>query len=140
MSMYVFEVLEMVKKAKTKAVKIEILRKNESWALKDVLKGTLDPNVKWLFPKGKVPYTPCQEHNAPTNLLREHKNFKYFVEGSPASRNLSTLKRETMFIGILEGIHPKDSEYLVDMINKKPFGSGLTPKLVNEAFPGLIST
>jgi len=53
---------------------------------------------------------------------------------------MSTLKRERICIELLESIHPEDAELVVSMINKKPFGGGITPKLVNEAFPNLVST
>lgn len=138
MHKYIFEVIEAAKNAKTKHEKIEILRKNESWALKDVIKGTLDPTVEWLLPKGTVPYTPCEEHNAATNLLRQNKKFAYFVRGGKGTQ-VAPFKRESIFIGLLEGVHPKDAELLVNMINKEPFKGGLTPKLINEAFPNLLS-
>lgn len=141
MKKYIFEVINEVKNAKTKKDKIEILKKNESWALKDVLKGTLDPKIDWLLPKGdSVPYTPNEGHNAPSNLLRKNVDFKYFVKGNPTYANMLKIKRETLFIGLLEAIHPSDAELVVSMINKKPFGGGITPKLVNEAFPNLVSS
>jgi hypothetical protein len=137
---YIFEVIDEAKKAKTKKAKLEVLKKNESWALKDILKGTLDPKIDWLIPKGEAPYTPNEGHNAPSNLLKQHKKFQYLVKGVPTYANMSTLKRERICIELLESIHPEDAELVVSMINKKPFGGGITPKLVNEAFPNLVST
>ena len=90
---YVFEVLEEVQKAKTKPEKVTILKKNETWALKDVLRGSIDPVIKWHFPKGEVPYTPSEAHNHPTNLLRENKKFIYFAVGGKGD-NLPAFKRE----------------------------------------------
>jgi hypothetical protein len=133
---YVFEVLEEVQKAKTKPEKVAILKKNETWALKDVLRGSIDPVIKWHFPKGEVPYTPSEAHNHPTNLLRENKKFIYFAVGGKGD-NLPAFKRERLFLGILESVHPKDAELLVDMINKKA-PKGVTKAIVKEAFPGLI--
>jgi len=139
MKMYVHEVIEAVKSAKSKKDKIEILKKNETWALKDILKGTLDPKIQWDLPGGQAPYTPNDGHNAPSNLLKKHKQFKYFVKGGPA-KDMLRLKRETLFIGLLESIHPKDAELVVSMINKEKIGGGITTKLVNEAFPNLVSS
>lgn len=138
MTKYVFEVINEAKSAKSKKEKLEILKKNESWALKDILRGTLDPRIRWKLPEGEVPYTPCQEHNAPSNLLKRNTQFKYFVEGNPQTANMPQYKRESIFIGLLESIHPEDAELVVSMINKKAFGGGITPKLVNEAFPNLV--
>ena len=48
------------------------------------------------------------------------------------------MKRESIFIGLLEGIHPADAEVVLDMIAKKP-PKGITKKLAEEAFSGLLS-
>ena len=131
------EVLDEVNKRKTKAEKIQILKKYESWALKDIIRGSMDTSINWLLPTGAAPpYVPSQEHSTPTSILREHKKFAYFAKGGKGP-NLPMIKRETMFIGILEGIHPEDAKLCVDMINKKT-PKGLTKAIVNEAFPGLL--
>ena len=41
MKKYIFEVLEDVSKAKDKSKKIKILKENETWALKDVIRGSM---------------------------------------------------------------------------------------------------
>ena len=133
----VYEVFEDFSKAKTRAEKVEILKKNETWALKDIIKGSMDPKVEWLLPKGEVPYTPCDAHNHPTTLLKKHKDFKYVVR-SKLAQELPVFKREKIFLGIVESIHPKDAELVCKMINKKKPVDGITPKLVEEAFPGLL--
>jgi hypothetical protein len=137
MVLQVYEVFEKFEKAKTKAEKIQVLKSNESWALKDIIKGSMDPKVEWLLPKGEVPYTPCDAHNAPTSLLKKHKDFKYVVR-SKLAREMPAFKREKIFLGIVESIHPKDAELVCKMINKQKPVSGLTEKLVQEAFPGLL--
>ena len=52
------EVLKKVHNAKTKDKKIQILRENNSDALRMVLKGSFDPNIEWVLPEGTVPYSP----------------------------------------------------------------------------------
>jgi hypothetical protein len=132
----IYEVLQLVSKAKTKKDKIAILKEHESWALKDIIRGSMDSNIIWNLPLGAPPYTPSPEHSAPANLHRENMRFKYFVTGGEGDR-LPAVKREQIFIGILEGIDPNDAELVVDMINKKP-PAGVTRAIVNEAFPGLL--
>ena len=62
--------------------------------------------------------------------------FKYFVKGGPGDK-LQKVKREQMFIGILEGVHPEDAKLVISMINKqKP--NGLSRPIVEEAFPKLL--
>jgi hypothetical protein len=133
----VYEVLDEVKKSRKKEDKVRILKENESWALKDIIKGSMDESVQWNLPGGSPPYTPSEGHNAPTSLFREHKKFKYFVKGVPTSDGMNPIKRESLFIGLIEGIHPEDAKLVIAMINKtKP--AGLTKPLVDEAFPGLV--
>lgn len=133
---FIYEVLEQVAKAKKKEDKIKILKENESWALKDIIMGSIDTSVKWLLPAGTPPYTACEEQSVPTNLLRENTKFKYFVKGGPGEK-MQPVKRESIFIGILEGIHPKDAELVIAMKNKQKI-PGLSRPIVEEAFPGLL--
>jgi hypothetical protein len=132
----VHEVLEEVRKKKSKKDKVAILKENETWALKDVIRGSMDPTVKWHLPGGTPPYTASEEHNCPANLHRENVKFAYLVKGGKGEE-LPAFKRENIFIGMLEGVHPKDAELLVAMINKET-PKGLTKAVVEEAFPGLL--
>ncbi len=136
MKQFVYEVLEEVAKAKKKEDKIRILKENESWALKDIIMGSMDTSIKWNLPGGMPPYTACEEHSAPTNLLRENTKFKYFVKGGPGEK-MQPVKRESIFIGILEGVHPKDAELVIAMKNKEKI-PGLTRSIVKDAFPDLL--
>ena len=135
---HVYEVLELVEKANKKEEKINILKSNESWALKDVLRATYDDAIQFLLPGGKPPYTPSQEGSIPSTLLKQNVQFKFFVKGGPGEKMLP-VKRERIFINVLEAVHPNDAELLVKMINKESLGKGITKKLVQEAFPGLIT-
>lgn len=132
----VHEILDEVAKAKAKKDKVSILKENESWALKDIIRGSMDPNVKWNLPPGAPPYTASEGHNSPSNLQRENTKFAYFVKGGKGDQ-LPAYKRENIFIGMLEGINPKDAELVIGMINKET-PKGLTKAVVEEAFPGLL--
>ena len=97
----VYEILEIVRKKRTKEEKIETLQKyGESWALKDILRGSYDTHITWNLPAGEPPYRPAQEHNHPTSLKKENRNFSYFVKGRHGDQ-LPAFKRENIFIGIL---------------------------------------
>jgi hypothetical protein len=135
-NLFVHEVFEKVTKAKNKAEKVKVLKENESWALKDIIRGSMDSTVKWNLPAGEPPYTPSRPESAPTNLLRENVKFKYFVQGGPGAK-MPSVKREQIFIGLIEGVHPDDARLIIDMINKKT-PTGLTRPIVKEAFPGLL--
>lgn len=130
------EVLQKVKSARSKADKVKVLKENESWALKDLIRGSMDASVEWNLPAGEPPFTKCEPHNAPTNILKEHKKFGYFVKNGPGDK-MPAFKREKIFLGIIEAIHPEDADLVVKMIMKE-VPQGLTRPVVNEAFPGLL--
>lgn len=136
MTKLVYEVIAEARKKRSKADKIQVLRDNESWALKDILRGTYDDVVQWLIPPGAPPYTPNDEQSVPSNLLRQNTQFRYFVKGGEGEKMMKA-KREKNYLRLLEAIHPKDAELVVSMISKQTI-TGVTKNLVKEAFPGLI--
>ena len=133
---YIHEVLNSVAKAKTKKEKVQILKQNETWALKDIIRGSMDSKVVWNLPPGEPPYSKNMAPDGATNLIKQNSQFKYFVKGGPGDK-MPAFKREEIFIRLLEGIHPEDAPLLINMINKvKP--EGLTRPVVKEAFPDLL--
>jgi hypothetical protein len=60
------------------------------------------------------------------------------VKGLMESERLSSVKREKLFLDMVETVHPRDAELIVTMINKQPPMKGITKKLVTEAFPDLL--
>ena len=136
MAKYVHEVLQEVATAKKKEDKIKILKTNASWALRDIIRGSMDKVVIWNLPEGAPPYKQSEDHNHPAELQRDYRQFAYFIKGGKGDK-LPAYKRERIFIGLLEGIHPQDAKLVVNMINKKA-PKGLTRPVVEEAFPGLL--
>jgi hypothetical protein len=135
----VFEILERVEKAKTRDEKIKILRQFNVMPVRDVLQGTFDDNIQWNLPEGTPPYTPNNEDApAPSSLRKQHMKFKFFVKGLRESEQLNRIKRERMFIDMLESVAAQDAKLLIKMINKEQPVKGLTKKLVQEAYPDLI--
>lgn len=134
------QVLELVAKTDSKKEKIEILRKNNSLELRDILKGAFDASVEFILPKGQPPVDEDEKKKYDKSALsRETKKFRYFVKGGPGEQ-VNALRREKMFIDILYRIDSKDAELICKMKDKELEGvyKGLTKKLVQEAFPGLI--
>ena len=135
LNLLTFEVLEKASKARSKEKKIKILQENETWALKDILIGTYSEEIEFNLPPGEPPYTASQAHSAPTNLQRKNTEFRYFFKGGPGDK-MSALKREGLFIGLLEVVHPEDAKVVIRMINKDKF-QGISKNVVTEAFPDL---
>ena len=88
---------------------------NSISALNDVLRGTYDTSLEWDLPKGAPPFEANQGFNAPANLLQEHKQFKYLVVGE-ASKNLPKLRREMLYIKLLESIQQSYNDVLYDIL------------------------
>ena len=131
------EVLELVRQAKTKQEKVEILRKNTHPALKDILRINFDADVVSVLPEGAPPY---QKDDAPegysvSSLYKTHKQFKYFFKG-PIGDQVQAVRREKLFIDALESMHPTESDLLIEAKDRKL--KGITKALVDEAFPGLV--
>jgi len=131
------EVLELVRQAKTKQEKVEILRTNTHPALKDILRINFDADVVSLLPEGAPPYTPDEapEGYSPSSLFKTHKRFKYFFKGAIAN-GVQPMRREKLFIDVLETMHPTESDLLIEVKDRKL--KGITKALVDEAFPGLV--
>lgn len=130
------EVLDKVHKAKTKAQKVSILREHNNASLRMVIKSSFDPKIKWAMPEGDVPFMP---NDAPagtdhTRLATEAKKLYHFIEG--ADNTTPKMKKETMFIQMLEGLQEKDAEVLMAVKNKNlnNIYKGLTSNLVKETF------
>lgn len=134
----VHEIIEKISNTKSKKDKIAILVEHaNNWALKDIIRGSFDSDIQFNLPEGKPPYEECESHNSPSDLTRRHKDFRHFIKGGPGDQMLK-VKREAIFISILESIHPKDAELVIAMISKN-LKCGLTRKIVDEAYPGLIT-
>jgi hypothetical protein len=118
-----------------KADKIQVLKENESFALKTILQGTYNPGVKFLLPEGDPPYTPNRPESIPSTLEKQLKKMLYFV--APKGNDVRPFKRERIFIQLLEAIHPEDAKIVLQMKEKKPF-KGITSAVVKEAFPSIL--
>ena len=133
----IYEILEAASKARLKADKIKILKDHDSWALRDVLRATYDKKIEFLIPDGEPPYTPTKPESVPSNLLRKNVDFKYIVKGG-IREDMPAFKREKIYIGLLESIHPEDAKVVINMVNRKRPAPGITENIVKEAFPSLF--
>jgi len=136
MQVGVTEFLEKVTKLRTDQEKIEALKANDTFILRAVLQGAFDPNVKWLIPAGKPPYTPNTLVDQEHILINESRRLQYFVDGFYPG--LAQGKREMMFIEFLERLAPKDAELLCAIKEKKLPFKGITVEHVMAAFPDMM--
>jgi hypothetical protein len=135
---FVHEILELVSKQRSRAKKVEILQKYEDLSLKTLFIWNFDDTVISVVPEGDVPY---KENEVPigtdhTSLRREYKHLYNFVKGG--NDGLSSLRRETMFIQMLEGLHPEEAKILCLVKDKRlQTKYKLTYDVVAEAYPDI---
>ena len=165
---FVFEVLDLVSKQKTKAKKVEVLKKYDEFHLRTIFLWNFDEVIQSVLPEGEVPYqsygdqtsysgslsTKLQEDirsmhetgsfsmgvsdtQGRTTIRREVKNFYHFVKGGNDAMN--NMRRESMFINILQGLHPLEAEIIVlvkdgNLSDKYK----ITREIVEEAYPDIV--
>ena len=161
---FVFEVLEAASKQRTKAKKIEVLSRYAHDSIMAVFIWNFDESVISLLPEGEVPYGNTREDNSVTGTLsdkindavgmmaesgstslgsqdqgkasirKEYTKFYNFLKGG--NNGLSSLRRETMFINILEGLHPLEAEILILTKDKRLTDKyKITKEIVSAAYP-----
>mgnify|MGYP005725058709 CR=1 FL=1 len=131
------EILRKVSNAKTTKEQIALLHTHHSQALRSILLWNFDEKVISAVPEGEVPYTP---NDAPvgtdhTRLEQEYRGLYRFVKGG--ADNLPSLKRESMFVQLLEGLAAEEPE-LVCLVTDKTLGTKykrITKAVISEAFP-----
>jgi len=146
------EVLQRVSNAKTKAKKVEILKEYKTEALTKVLLCNFAKSIRFVFPEGKTPYRPLDrpkglEHQM---LITEHRMLEKFIVKNingvmifGCSRqqrpSIQQLKKENLWIQILESLHPEEAE-LLDLVKDKKLNTRykITRQNVIDAFPELL--
>ena len=165
---FMFEILDAVSKQRTKAKKVAVLKKYEEHALKVILIWNFDETVVSVLPDGEVPYSSYDEQSVNsgtlstklsqdirnmyetgsfslgvsdqqgrTTIRRECKHFYRFVKGG--SPGLNNIRRESMFINILQGLHPLEAEIVCLCKDKKLSEKyKITQDVVAEAYPDIV--
>ena len=163
---FIFEVLELASKQRSNAKKVEVLKTYDDASLKTILIWNFDETAISLLPEGDVPYASTGEQTSYSGTLsskvddavskmnelgsnslgsmdqgkssirKEYQMFFNFVKGG--NNGLSSLRRETMFINILQGLHPKEAELLCLVKDKKLSDKyKITLDNVKEAYPDI---
>lgn len=130
-------IFDEVSKAKNKEEKKATLLKYDNGALREILRYAYHPDIKFLLPSGEPPYkSVVDDSDNPTYLYPLIRKLYLFVEGG--NPNLTQVRREYLFIELLESIHPKEAALLLQVKDKKIKSRGMTYNLVKETFPDLL--
>ena len=159
-----FEILELVSKQRSNIKKVEVLQKYRNEGLVAILIWNFDDTAISLLPEGDVPYSRVEEQSAfndtlsasveklnkvqglsnadeyirnrATSIRKEWENFYNYLQGGNPS--LTNLRRETMFIQMLEGLHPREAEIMVLVKDKRLQEKyKFTKDTVAEAYPDI---
>jgi hypothetical protein len=105
MSKYLTEVLEEINADTTALAKYK-----ENGALRLLFEYAYDPAKKMLLPEGTPPYREdaAPIGMSPANLMMEVKKLYVFCR-----TDLTPLRRETIFIQLLEGLHPSEAKLIL---------------------------
>jgi hypothetical protein len=130
------ELLQQCSKLSSTKDKVAFLQANDCEPLRAILFYALDPRARWALPVGAPPYKPCEFPDQHGRLYTEARKLYMFIEGG--NPNLHPMKREQLFIRLLESIDPDDAKLLCSVKDKKIPYKGINKAVVNAAFPGLI--
>lgn len=136
----IYEVFDEFNKAKSKTDRIDTLRRNDTWALRQVLLGAFHPTVK--FTVKKVP--EYKKVEMPAGMSYGHmtealSRVYLFQEGNPrVPAGLTEKRKEELLMQILESLEIQEAEVFSGMLLKNLKVKYLTEALINEAFPGLL--
>jgi len=135
---FVFEVLDLVSKQRTNAKKVEVLKEYRNDALTSLLIWNFDETVVSMLPEGEVPFN---RNDVPvgtdhTSLRKEYRNLYHFVKGGNDS--LSKTRRESMFIQMLEGLHPQEAD-IICLVKDKRLATRykISKSVVEQAYPDI---
>tara|TARA_B100000161_G_scaffold224876_1_gene170748 strand:+ start:33 stop:626 length:594 start_codon:yes stop_codon:yes gene_type:complete len=165
---FAFEVFDLASNQRSKVKKIEVLKKYEDLSLKQLFKWNFDSTIVSVLPDGEVPYSGyddqttysgtlttrineevrrmhevgsfslgASDKEGHTTIRREAKHFYRFVRGGDDAMN--AIRRETMFINILEGLHPLEAEIVVLVKDGRLEDKySISKEVVSEAYPDII--
>jgi hypothetical protein len=132
------EVFDLVNAAPDVNSRVAILQEYSTFGIKTLLQINFKSNLKFDLPSGTPPYN--QDKGAPGIQTRHFEKVIYDLKNLVVGSTVSRIKKEKLFITILETLHPRDSEILIAAKDKTlvKMYSSLTEATVRKAFPNLL--
>lgn len=131
------EILDLLKAAKNKQERVQILQTHSSDPLKKFLYLALNPDCQMDLPEGTPPFKPLTKPDGFGDTTIAASIRSWYVFFSKSAPQVTQSKRETMFINLLETLDQREANYLIAAKDKK-LSVGVTRKLIDEVFPNLI--
>jgi hypothetical protein len=137
---YIHEVLEETCKLKERSDRIKYLKDNAFKQLKSVLQLCYNDSIELDLPYGKPPFESCPEGREPAALSNAFKPIGACIKNN----NIPRVKKEKIFIGILEQLTKDDALILcaakdgtITTVKNKKY-SKITKSLVEACFPEIL--
>ena len=122
-----------------------MLKERSTVGLKAILRATYDKNVMFLVPDSPPPFKPNDAPEwdlAEQSLEKAAEKIGQFVKvnGNETRQGagMSKMRREELFIQLLESLHPTETPILLGAVKGRLPYKGLTKNLVMKAYPGMI--
>jgi len=135
-----YEIFDQFEESSSKKERMDVIEKNLSHTLTEVLKLTYHPQYEWLV--SDLP----ENYKAPDTLpgisisqiSAQLRKLYLFQKGNPTAEKLSPQKRNELLLQILESLEFREAEVVIGIFKKDLGVKGLNYKFVKEAFPNLI--
>ena len=141
MNLLVSEILDKFEVAKTREEKIAVLKGNVNDPLLVLLRLNYDHMLKMDLPEGEPPFRKDIDKPigySESSLQLELRRFYVWLE---PKTNLPKIKKESLFVNMLEGIHWTEAEALCLAKDRKlqTKYKSLKEDIVREAFPQALT-
>ena len=133
------EIFEEFDKATTKQERMDVLKKYDHPRFRLILQAAFHPDVQFDVPI--PPYRPAPE---PAGLnftyldIEMAKIYRFLKDHPEKPEGLTPDRERQLLLVILESLHKDEADLLTRLIQKNLGIKHLTPKLVQETFPGLL--
>jgi hypothetical protein len=137
-----YEVFDEFENARSKKDKMDVIGRNLSPTLIEVLRLTFHPNFQWYVEDMPENYIVPMDTKLPglgrTQLSTDLRKLYLFQKGHPTADKLSSRKRNELLIQMLETLEPREAEVVAGIFRKDQCVNGLDYQFVKEAFPHLL--
>lgn len=133
------ELFSEVERANTELDKIAIFKRNESPQLRGLLKINFNKSVDMGLPEGVPPF---RKNDAPLGTEHEflHNTYKKFYIWLDPTQTISRVKKESLFVSMLETLHETEANLMCFIKDKKltELYPSINEELVRKAFPNIL--
>lgn len=131
------EIFALIKKEKSNTKKADLLRQYDSPVLRGILELAYDARLTWALPEGRPPFSKLEKSfDAQGHLYSEMRRMYLFLVGEK-SKNLTGMRREQLFVNLLEELDPDDAELILECKERKI--TGVSKKLVLDTFDNFLN-